>query len=96
VVVVVVVVVVVAVVEGVVPVQVSVVQTCWPTELQTQVLQSTELRVPGTQSPGWLVVEETELQSAGHVPSLPGTCSPSWVVAVLHQLTPSPAVVQAV
>lgn len=75
------------VVEGVVAVQESVVQTCWPTELQTQVLQSTVVREPGVQPPDWVVVtgawlvvlvvlvvpEPEEEQEEGQVPSLPVT-----------------------
>ena len=72
--------------------------TCCPRELQTQVLQSTELRDPGTHTGvGVVVVVDTEPgHEAGHVPSLPATCSPCWVVRVLHQLTPSSTVVQVV
>lgn len=74
--------------------------TCWPTELQTQVLQSTVVRTPGVQpelEPEPEPEPEPELepdpepetaQEAGQVPSLPGTCSPPAVVAVLHQACP--------
>ena len=68
--------------------------TCWPRELHTQVLQSTELRVPGTQEEEEEEEEESVVQSAGQSPSLPGTCSPARSVLVEHQLTPSSTVVQ--
>ena len=65
--------------------------TCWPRELHTQVLQSTEERVPGTQEEE---EDDEEVHSVGHSPSLPGTWSPARSVLVEHQLTPSSAVVQ--
>jgi len=79
-------VVVVVVVVVVVPVQVLVVQTAWPRELQTQVLQSTVKEEPGVQGE-----EEppdpppTTGQVEGQNPSDPAICSPPAVTLVLHQ-----------
>jgi len=69
------------------PVQVLVVQTASPRELQTQVLQSTVKEVPGVQGelPDPPDPPPTTGQVAGQVPSLPGTCSPAAVTVVLHQ-----------
>ena len=69
------------------PVQVLVVQTASPRELQTQVLQSTVKEVPGVQGEE---VEPPELppttgQEEGQNPSDPATCSPAAVMLVLHQ-----------
>jgi len=75
------------VVDVVVLEHVSVVQTCCPSELQTQVLHSTVLSCPGVQLlevlevvlevVGAVVVEvvevEVESHDAGQVPSLPAT-----------------------
>jgi len=91
VVVVVVVVVVLEVVPEVVPLQSIVVQTAWPRELHTQVLQSMVKVLPGVQEedPEPEPEPEPELpstgQEAGQVPSEPGTCSPAAVILVLHQ-----------
>ena len=69
------------------PVQVLVVQTASPRELQTQVLQSTVKEVPGVQGelPDPPDPPPTTGHVAGQVPSLPGTCSPAAVRVVLHQ-----------
>lgn len=69
------------------PVQVLVVQTASPRELQTQVLQSTVKEVPGVQG---VEVEGPEVppvtgQVEGQKPSEPGMCSPAAVMLVLHQ-----------
>jgi len=69
------------------PVQVLVVHTASPSELQTQVLQSTVKEDPGVQG------EEVEPpdpppttgQVLEHVPSEPAMCSPPAVMLVLHQ-----------
>jgi len=87
----VVVVVVLEVVPEVVPLQSIVVQTAWPRELHTQVLQSMVKVLPGVQEvePEPEPEPEPELpstgQEAGQVPSEPGTCSPAAVILVLHQ-----------
>jgi len=92
VVVVVVVVVVEAVVEEVVvvvvvPVQVLVVHTASPSELQTQVLQSTVKEEPGVQGepePEPEPEPPATGQEEGQVPSEPEMCSPPAVTLVLH------------
>jgi len=85
----VVVVVVLEVVPEVVPLQSIVVQTAWPRELHTQVLQSMVKVLPGVQEEDPEPEPEPELpstgQEAGQVPSEPGTCSPAAVILVLHQ-----------
>jgi len=82
-------VVVVVVVEVEAPVQVLVVQTAWPRELQTQVLQSTVKEEPGVQGeeepPEPPEPPPTTGQVLGQDPSDPAICSPPAVMLVLHQ-----------